>query len=273
MTARMSWPPIIERAREIVLSYDTGVTLRQLFYRLVAEQLIDNSMPTYKRLSDRTTRAREAGDFPDLIDRTRHVHEPESWSSPADLLADAQSWHRRRRHEYQDVSLYLGVEKAGIVEQLQAWFGDLGIPVLPLGGYSSHSFKVTVADHVAEQGRPGVLLYAGDFDPSGEDIDRDFIAKTDCWAKAVRVALTAEQVEAYNLPEAVGKTKDSRSAAFIARHGRLVQVELDALPPDVLHLLFEDALAEFWDVSAFERSLAQERADRAEFARLVGGVR
>jgi hypothetical protein len=30
------------------------------------------------------------------------------------------------------------VEKAGIVEQLQAWFGDLGVPVLALGGYRTN---------------------------------------------------------------------------------------------------------------------------------------
>ncbi len=36
--ARLDWPPIIDRAAQIVASYDTGVTLRQLFYRLVAAQ-------------------------------------------------------------------------------------------------------------------------------------------------------------------------------------------------------------------------------------------
>ncbi len=50
----------------------------------------------------------------------------------------------------------------------------------------------------------------------------------------------------------------------MARHGELVQVELDALPPDVLHDLFEAALAEFWDESAFQRSLDLEKADRAQ---------
>jgi hypothetical protein len=38
---RLNWgPPIIAEARVIVESYDTPVTLRQLFYRLVARQLI-----------------------------------------------------------------------------------------------------------------------------------------------------------------------------------------------------------------------------------------
>ena len=83
-----------------------------------------------------------------------------------------------------------------------------------------------------------MLLYAGDHDPSGEDIDRDFIARTDCWDEVRRVALTAAQVEQYALPPQPGKETDSRAAGFVERHGRLVQVELDALPPDVLRDLF-----------------------------------
>ena len=48
------WPPIIEQAAEIVRSYDTGVTLRQLFYQLVSEGLIPNVQTAYSRLSHLT---------------------------------------------------------------------------------------------------------------------------------------------------------------------------------------------------------------------------
>ena len=57
---RTDWPSIIQRAAEIVLSYDTSVTLRQLFYRLVSEQTIPNTTTAYKRLSALTAQARRA---------------------------------------------------------------------------------------------------------------------------------------------------------------------------------------------------------------------
>jgi len=139
--------------------------------------------------------------------------------------------YRRDRTEGQRVSLYLGVEKAGIVAQLQEWFGDLGVPVLALGGYSSESYEATVIEDVGAAQRPAVLLYAGDHDPSGEDIDRNFVEKTDCWDAVRRVALTAAQVEQYRLPPQPGKDTDSRAPRFVERHGRLVQVELDACRP------------------------------------------
>ena len=117
------------------------------------------------------------------------------------------------------MSLYLGVEKAGMVVQLQSWFGDLGVPVLALGGYSSQTYTDDVAAHAGDRERPAVLLYAGDFDPSGEDIDRDFIERSACWDKVIRVALSADQVRDYRLPVNPGKVTDSRAAGFIERHG------------------------------------------------------
>jgi len=126
-----------------------------------------------------------------------------------------------------------------------------------------------VAADARAQGRPAVLLYAGDFDPLGEDIDRDFVERTACWAQVVRVALGADQVTAYDLPPAMGKATDSRASSFAARHGRLVQVELDALPPDVLRALFADALTPYVDRSTFAAVVAREEAERAALAALV----
>jgi hypothetical protein len=145
-------------------------------------------------------------------------------------------------------------------------FGDLGVPVLALGGYGSQTYVDDVIADVRATGRPAVLLYAGDHDPSGEDIDRDFTARTDCWDEVRRVALTAAQVERYALPPQPGKDTDSRAAGFIARHGRLVQVELDALPPDVLRALYADAIAEFWNDDAHEAALEREAAERRTLA-------
>jgi hypothetical protein len=112
--------------------------------------------------------------------------------------------------------------------------------------------------------RPAVLIYAGDFDPSGEDIDRDFIKRAGCFDRVVRIALSGARVRQYNLPPQPGKEANSRAAAFVARHGGLVQVELDALPPDTLRDLYAEAIAEFWDTSACEAVVAQEQAERAQ---------
>jgi len=108
-----------------------------------------------------------------------------------------------------------------------------------------------------------VLIYAGDFDPTGEDVDRDFVERVGEFDEVRRIALSAEQVDEYDLPSLPGKETDSRAAAFEARHGRLVQVELDALDPDDLRDLYAAAIADYWAGDAFAAVREQERQERA----------
>ena len=77
----------------------------------------------------------------------------------------------------------------------------------------------------------------------------------------IRVSLTALQVRDYRLPVNPGKATDSRAAGFIDRHGSLMQVELDALDPDTLRSLFQDAIGGYWDTSTYEAVLAREQED------------
>lgn len=264
MATKTDWNQILERAAIIVRSYSTSVTLRQLYYRLVSEQLFPNVLSSYKGLSSKTAQARRDGWFPSLIDPGRHIDRYRSFPGPEEAREWLKRIYLRDRTEGQDYAIYFGVEKAGMVAQLQAWFGsELGIPILALGGYSSQSYVEEIARDVERDGRESVLIYAGDLDPSGEDIDRDFEARTGCWDHVRRVALLPEHVEEYGLPPLPGKVTDSRAQGFIDRHGSLFQVELDALAPDDLERLFRNELDSWWDEDAHAAIVAQEDNDRA----------
>jgi len=267
-TAKLNWKDILHIAAEIVESYDTPVTLRQLFYRLVATGSIPNTVAAYKMLSRTTAEARRQGWFPPLIDRTRLVHQPLSFSSPAQATDYLHAIYRRDRTQGQRYNIFIGVEKAGILEQLYSWFSPYGVPILALGGYASQSFCDEVLAHIQADGRPAVLIYAGDFDPSGLDIERDFLQRTPYFDYSIRVALSWQQVLQYDLPPQPGKHTDPRAASFSRRHGKLVQVELDALPPDILRQLYQAAFFDWWDNAAYESVLAQEKVDRQLLARL-----
>ena len=172
----------------------------------------------------------------------------------------------RDRTEGQDTAVYLAVEKATLVAQMQSWFGDLGLPILALRGYSSESYEREIAEDVAgsANGRPVVVLYAGDFDPSGEDIARNFaeqLTRRGVKHSLERIALTDEQVRDYNLPESVGKDTDTRAAAFAERHGKLVQVELEALSPDQLRGIYQQAIDRHCNQDAYEQQLVIEQSE------------
>lgn len=273
MTGRRSikWADVLVAAASIVRSYDTSVTLRQLFYRLVSNGTLANTDTSYKTLSARTAEARRAGTFPALMDRKRSIEQDSGWADAGQALRVTARWFRLDRTTGQPYNVLLAVEKDGLVTQLRSWFDDRGLPVTALQGYSGQSHADNIKHRFVSDPRPAVLLYAGDWDPSGEDIVRDFVERTDCWDHVIRVGLTADQLAEYDLPEMPGKKTDSRAAGFIERHGRLAQVEIDALDPRDLRRLFEEALAPFWDKSAYQAVLEDEARQRDKLTEFAEG--
>lgn len=285
MAPRLHWASITQVAAEIVNSYSTSVTLRQLYYRLVARGVIPNNVSSYKTLSKKTAEARREGWFPDLIDRTRSIELYQTFNNPQQAMRWLAQIYRRDRTDDQEQQLFIGVEKAGMVVQLQSWFGGLGVPILALGGYSSQTFVKTVGEamiaETAGNDRPSHLLYAGDFDPSGEDIDRDFVNRleeyivnntsfllSEVFAGVERIALLPHHIEEYELPEYPGKETDSRKWKFIEAHGKLVQVELDALDPDDLRALYQTAVDQYFDYGTYE-GIMEEEGDQESVLRLL----
>lgn len=249
---------------QVVEGYDFPITLRMVYYVLLGEHwFADGPKDPYKGLSREVAKARRAGRFPRYVDPTREIARYQSWTSPT----DAQQWlrraYRRDRTEDQEVALYIAAEKNATRAALLEWFGELGIPVLALRGFASQPYVEAVAEDVERDGRPAVLVYAGDFDSSGEDIDRDFLRRTGCF-KAIRVALSREQVEHYGLPVLEGNSRDSRAKAFVQKYGSLMQVEIEALPPDILHGLYREAVKGFWDAAVYETVLREEERERGE---------
>src|SRR6266508_3227324 len=109
---------ILPRAVDIVESYDTGVTLRQLFYRLVSEGLIANSTVRYNQLSRRSARWRREGKFPDLVDTGRSIKRPFHFSGPTVARMWLRAQYRRNRTEGQPYNVYLGLEKDALSRQV-----------------------------------------------------------------------------------------------------------------------------------------------------------
>jgi hypothetical protein len=294
---RSKWDRIIDAARDIADSYDTPVTLRQLFYRLIAAVLITNTDANYTYLSKLTAEGRRDGVFPELLDTTRDIVEPLFFHGAADAIRYIARFYRGDRLADQPFSVYLGVEKRGHVAQLKSWFGDpYNIPILPLGGMTSQTFINVVKADAAMRGtrydRKAVLLYAGDFDASGVAIDRVFNDRTvGSFAEIRRIALNPGQVSDFGLVRQMGKPGDNNTDAFVERFGdealfdprpghRLVrikgvlryvpvQVELDAVDPNDLRRLFTDAITEFLDLSEIEDRADDENADRGHLALLA----
>lgn len=108
-----------------------------------------------------------------------------------------------------------------------------------------------------------VILYVGDFDPTGEDIERVLAERLNGGAEITRVAVTPDQVTTYNPPPMPGKATDPRAPGFTSRHGRLVQVEVEALDPNDLRALLDITLSSYWDEDAYGAVVEREERERA----------
>ena len=188
--------------------------------------------------------------------------------------------YRRDWQEGQYAKIELWTEAAGMVPQLAHVAHGYSIPVYSSGGFSSLTAVRHIVDRAVDWRGTTVLLYVGDYDPSGVAIfeaiaqdaeafveeDRQVLTTT---IVSQRVALTEGQLVAHDLPTAPAKTSDARSKAWTG--GGTCQLE--ALPPNVLAEIVEDAILEQFDIDILRGTIKLEERDRAELLGLPrGGV-
>lgn len=86
------------------------------------------------------------------------------------------------------------------------------------------------------------------------------------------VALTREQIDEYDPPPNPAKMTDTRGAAYMDQHGDS-SWELDALPPDALQGILEDAIQRHIDVDLYDEVLRAESNDNDSIDDLIAKYR
>ncbi len=257
------------------------VTLRQVYYRLVAAGAIANNRNSYGKLSRILTRARLDGLTPweALEDRSRaRLHSGGSFDAAAFIETESAGFlagYRRDLMQGQEHAIEVWIEKDALSRVCHAAALPYCVPVTVARGFSSVSYLHDAAARIfenAEKGQGTLILYWGDLDPSGWEMlpamMRTLIDSMGCGGlvESQRCALTPEQVERFELPKNPDALKDtdSRAAKYRERFGDLA-VELDALEPGDLAALVESCIRENLDLSQFER---QREIEATEFDRL-----
>ncbi len=256
------------------------LTVRQIFYRLVGAFGYPKDDNAYGRLGEKLLRARRARMIPFGAIRDDGIvsYSPEFFADPADFWdATARKIHdyRRDRQASQRQYIELWCESAGMAPQLARVATAYSVPVFSSGGFTSLTAVRQVADRVLARDVPTVMLHVGDFDPSGESIFESLAADAAAFVRddrviltqhlePLRVALTAEQVEDYNLPTAPPKSDDKR-----AKRWKGQTCQLEALPPDVLADLVRGAIHAFMDMERVGQVVEAERLDRNDLLRAL----
>lgn len=267
------------------------LTLRQLYYQLVSRDIIPNKQAEYSKLSTILKEGRMAGivDWDAIEDRLRRPDKPSSFDSPKDILDAAIKQYALPRQEGQSAYIEVWVEKDALSGVLKRVTEKYHIPILVNRGYSSasamfDSFKrFRLANY---NGQSIEILYLGDFDPSGIDMIRDIrdrIAEfvmgdygydsyedfEDNFPFSITpIALTKEQIRLYNPPPNPAKVTDPRAKDFIKAHGK-TSWEVDALRPEVLNDLLNNAIVQRIDMSLFDSMVRRESADKSKLKKLM----
>lgn len=258
------------------------LTLRQIYYRLVAAGYIKNSQNAYKALSRLITNMRKEGllSWSCMEDRTRRVSAKRGFHDMSEYirfqLDTFMKGYSRCLVQQQENYVELWVEK----DALSRIFEDVAWPycvrVVTCKGQISTTFLKKYFDRSlaeAKKGKKPVVIYGGDLDPSGVQIpaSAERVLREDFGLKVTfdRFALTREQVDQYTLPHNPDALKwtDPNAKRYAKIYGELA-VELDALDPAVLQDEIRTTLSKHLDIESMDAEASIEEKERMEIKHL-----
>src|SRR3989339_590691 len=211
---------LIYQVKIILNNYNVRITVRQLYYQLVARQIIENNLNSYKRLDSILSDARKNGNlkFNDFVDRVRRPIKTSSWIDLKDFFATVKNSYKRNKWQGQENYVEVWLEKdalAGVFEPITRKY-DLNLSIGR--GYQSLS-SLNDAVNRFPIDKDIRILYFGDFDPTGLDIPRSAEENLNkhfgLYPIFERLALTEDDIAKYKLPPAPTKNTDSRAHAFV----------------------------------------------------------
>lgn len=260
------------------------LTLRQLYYQLVSKDIIANDQREYQQLSVLLSKARLAGlvDWDCIEDRVRRAVEWQSYETVQECVDDAARSFALPRWADQPSYVELWCEKDALSSVLRPICDRLFATFMVNRGYSSSSAMYDAKNRIERlrKGKDGEardvhVIYLGDFDPSGEDMVRDIRDRLATFGvegiEVTKLALNPEQVAKWKLPPNPAKMKDSRAAAFVARHGKK-SYEVDAIPPKDLQAMVKRAIESRMDLRKYRATLALEQLLRDELVKAVADI-
>ena len=261
---------LINKTNEVLNQYSTRLTLRQVYYRLVAKHIIENTEYQYKYLSRILVAARKENliNSYKIVDLTRKPILEKYWYETSEehlkgVLEELENdiiryhvhkWHKQK--EYVEVWL----EKAALETLFREITFERDVTLVTCRGYPSYTLIEESARRILEECENRevdkvTILYFGDYDPTGKDIPRhieDELKESGISLNLELISLTIDQIDSYELPPVPTKKSDSRSKNFIEQHGDIA-VELDALEPDVLQKILEDTILDHFDLAVYEQ--------------------
>ena len=242
------------------------ITGRGVGYKLFALGRIPSMAdPEMQRVYRLLKVAREQGTipWPWIVDETRELEICSSWADPAAFVRTVSRAYRRDFWLRQPQRVLVVSEKGTVRGVLAPVLDQYGVGFRVMHGFSS----ATAVHDIAQDcdGRLLIVLYVGDYDPSGMfmsecDLPDRFANYGGDHVRVKRIALTQAHHGLPSFP-ASDKKKDPRYPWFVRNYGRRCW-ELDALDPNDLRALVEGAIRREIEPNAWKQCAVVEKAER-----------
>lgn len=235
-----------------------------------------NDKASYKALTNLLIRARLSGDVPmaSIEDSTRPIQDGGGFSTFEAFVAQETErfliGYTRNLMQGQKIHVEIMLEKNALRTVIETVAREYCIPCTTGRGFSSLSPRYDLARRFKQSGKARlVLLMLTDFDPDGDEIAASFARslRDDFNIQnihAVKVALTAEDVQAHDLPSDMdAKVSSPNYQKFLKKYRSTKVVELDAAPVKLLQSKLREAIESVIDVAEFNAQVEQEAQDSA----------
>ena len=158
------------------------------------------------------------------------------------------------------------------------WFRTLdeyGVGFRVMHGYGSATAVYNVARYADDEARKLVILYVGDYDPSGmnmseHDLPTRFKKYEGKNVRVRRIALTRKQTSGLPSFPASDKRKDKRYPWFVRNYGHECW-ELDAMDPNELRDCVEREIKKLIEPTAWNRCIAVNAAEKESLRSILEG--
>jgi hypothetical protein len=250
-------------------------TVRQTYYQAEVRGVLPKDEKSYSKVQYLLVKLRRSGeiDYDSIVDNTRYPLQPTTFDSPAEALEDAVANYRKSLWTDIDALVEIWLEKDALTGVIEPVTSKYDVALMVCRGYSSITFLYENATALARSGKPCFIYHLGDSDPSGENAAEVIERELREYAPGAeihfeRLAVTREQIRDWRLPSRPTKTDDTRAAAF----GNRRSVELDAIDPNRLRKLVEDAINRHMSKKLYAKLMKEEQAKRDEIRELVDQI-
>jgi hypothetical protein len=247
-------------------------TVRGIFYAATTRGLMPKIEAAYHRVGKCLGDLRRDGLLPYdwIVDLTRRVNEPATFSDIADALRTIRQVYRKNPWDHSPVHVQVWLEKAALEGVIQPVTHQYAVPLIVSRGYASLSVLNEAAELLKGINRPTHVYHIGDFDPSGvnagETIERSLREMAPgAEIHFERLAVTPEQIRRWNLPTRPTKKSDTRAKNFESA----ISVEADAIAPPTLREITERAILRHLPADRLAAFKIDERADQERFAAMI----